>query len=149
MADVHDPETRSYNMSQIRGKDTKPEMLVRKFLYSNGFRYRLHVKELPGKPDIVLKKYKTIIDIRGCFWHLHSNCKYGDQVNTSSEEITSKRESAVERDKIKSAKWKDLGWSVIVIWSKCELEPRKKNSVKREKTLKELLNRLQSANTGN
>lgn len=76
MADVHDKKTRSYNMSKIRGKDTKPEMLVRKFLHSQGFRYRLHDKKLPGKPDIVLKKYNTIIDVRGCFWQGHQESKY-------------------------------------------------------------------------
>jgi DNA mismatch endonuclease (patch repair protein) len=70
MADVHSKETRSYNMSRIRSKDTKPELLVRKFLHKNGFRYRLHVKDLPGKPDIVLPKYKTVMFIHGCFWHL-------------------------------------------------------------------------------
>lgn len=149
MADVHDKKTRSYNMSQIRGKDTKPELIVRKFLHAKGFRFRLHVKELPGKPDIVLKKFNTIIDVRGCFWHFHSECKFGDQVNTPSKKITSRRKTAVERDKIKTARWKDLGWNVIVIWADCELEPKKKNSEKREKTLNLLLNKLQSGNTGN
>jgi len=76
MADVHDKLTRSYNMSRIKSKDTKPEMLVRKFLFSKGFRYRLHVKNLPGKPDIVLPKYRTVIFVNGCFWHGHENCKY-------------------------------------------------------------------------
>ena len=76
MADVHDKATRSYNMSRIRNKDTKPEMLVRKFLFANGFRYRLNDKKLPGKPDIVLPKYKTVIFVNGCFWHGHENCKY-------------------------------------------------------------------------
>jgi DNA mismatch endonuclease, patch repair protein len=76
MADVHDKATRSYNMSRIKGKDTKPEMLVRKFLHAQGFRYRLHVKDLPGKPDIVLPKYKTVIFVHGCFWHGHEHCKY-------------------------------------------------------------------------
>ena len=69
MTDVHDIPTRSYNMSKIRGKNTKPELLVRKFLFANGFRYRLNVKTLPGKPDIVLPKYKTVIFVNGCFWH--------------------------------------------------------------------------------
>src|SRR5437868_4217727 len=76
MADVHSKETRSYNMSQIKGTNTKPEMLVRKFLHAQGFRYKLHDKTLPGKPDIVLPKYKTVIFIHGCFWHRHTNCKY-------------------------------------------------------------------------
>ena len=69
MSDVHDKATRSYNMSRIKGRDTKPEMLVRKFLHAQGFRYRLHDKKLPGKPDIVLPKYNTVIFVHGCFWH--------------------------------------------------------------------------------
>lgn len=149
MADVHDIETRSYNMSQIKGKDTKPEILVRKFLHAHGFRYSLHDKKLPGKPDIVLKKFKTIIDVRGCFWHLHSGCKYGDKVTTSSEKIKDRRESAVERDKRKVAKWKEMGWNVTVIWAECELEPKRKNSAIREKNLSTLLNKLKSGNTNN
>ena len=149
MADVHDIETRSYNMSQIKGKDTKPEILVRKFLHAHGFRYSLHDKKLPGKPDIVLKKFKTIIDVRGCFWHLHSGCKYGDKVTTQSEKITSRRESAVERDKRKVAKWREMGWNIIVIWAECELEPKRKNSAIREKNLSTLLNKLKSGNTNN
>lgn len=76
MADVHSKEIRSYNISRIKGKNTKPEILVRKHLYSNGFRYKLNVKKLPGTPDIVLKKYRTIIFINGCFWHGHKGCKY-------------------------------------------------------------------------
>src|SRR5690606_38314620 len=76
MTDVHDKETRSYNMSQIRAKDTKPEMLVRKFLFSKGFRFRIHDKKLPGKPDIVLRKFQTVIFIHGCFWHGHDECSY-------------------------------------------------------------------------
>ncbi len=142
MADVHDIETRSYNMSQIKGKDTKPEILVRKFLHAHGFRYSLHGKKLPGKPDLVLRKYNTIIDVRGCFWHLHAGCKYGDQVTTPSEKITSRRKTAVERDKVKIAEWKDAGWDVIVIWAECELEPKRKYSEKREVTLNNLLNKL-------
>jgi len=149
MADVHDIKTRSYNMSRIRGKDTKPEILVRKFLHAYGFRYSLHSKKLPGKPDIVLTKYKTIIDVRGCFWHLHSNCKYGNEITTPSEKINSRRKSAVIRDQIKTAKWKELGWKVIIIWAECELEPRKHNSNKREKTLNKLLNKLNIGDTSN
>lgn len=76
MADVHSKAIRSYNMSRIRGKDTKPELLVRRFLFANGLHYRLHDKKLPGKPDIILKKFKTVIFVHGCFWHGHDNCKY-------------------------------------------------------------------------
>src|SRR6056297_521879 len=122
MVDVHDRKTRSYNMSRIRGNNTKPEILVRKFLHARGYRYRLYDKRLPGKPDIVLKKYNTIIDVRGCFWHSHKNCKFGDEVKTLSQKITLRRKSAIERDKINMRKWNDLGWNVIVIWAECELE---------------------------
>lgn len=149
MADVHDIKTRSYNMSQIRSKDTKPEILVRKFLHLNGYRYRLHDKNLPGKPDVVLKKYKSIIDIRGCFWHLHKNCKYGSEVSTPSEQITDRRKTAVKRDKINEDKWKSLGWRVITIWAECELEPKKKTSAIRKKNLNKILTILESVHTSN
>ena len=76
MADVHGKKTRSFNMSQIKGKDTKPEILVRKFLFLKGFRFRLHDKRLPGKPDIVLPKHNTVINVNGCFWHGHTGCRY-------------------------------------------------------------------------
>ena len=76
MADVHTPEQRSYNMSQIRGKNTKPEEIVRKYLFAQGFRYRKNDPRLPGKPDIVLPKYKTVVFVNGCFWHGHEGCKY-------------------------------------------------------------------------
>ena len=81
MADVHTKEVRSYNMSQIRSKNTKPELVVRKYLFANGFRYRLYSKDLPGKPDIVLPKYRTVIFVHGCFWHGHEGCKYFDTSN--------------------------------------------------------------------
>jgi DNA mismatch endonuclease (patch repair protein) len=142
MADVHSRETRSYNMSQIKSRDTKPEMLVRRFLHANGVRYKLHDKTLPGKPDIVLPKYKTIVDVRGCFWHCHDNCKYGDKIKSDSENVTSKVKSAVRRDKINQEKWQQLGWNVVVIWDSCELETKKKSSNVRENTLKNLLKKI-------
>ncbi len=76
MSDVHTPATRSYNMSQIKGKNTKPELLVRQYLHAQGLRYRLHDKTLPGKPDLVLPKYKTVVFVHGCFWHQHKGCRY-------------------------------------------------------------------------
>jgi DNA mismatch endonuclease (patch repair protein) len=150
MADVHSVETRSFNMSQIKGKHTRPEIVVRKFLHNNGFRFGLHSRSLPGKPDIVLKKYKTIVDVRGCFWHAHKNCKYGDKVKTESVEIAGRIKSAVERDKIKTRQWKKLGWNVIVLWDSCELEIKKKNSPKRERILIGLIQKLRKiGDTGN
>ena len=129
-------------MSRIRGKNTAPEIIVRKFLHRKGYRYRLHDKKLPGKPDIVLRKLNTIIEVRGCFWHVHEACKFGEQISTHSSEVSSKRESAVLRDKIKTQKWKQMGWKVIVIWAECELEPKRRHSNKREKRLNDLLKEL-------
>lgn len=136
MADVHDEKTRSFNMSRIKAKDTKPEMLVRKFLHANGFRYSLHNKKLPGKPDIVLPKYKTVIFIHGCFWHGHKDCKYFKIPRTSTKWWTYKinRNKANDEKVIKALK-KD-GWKVITIWE-CRLKPTKS-----ERTLAGLLKRL-------
>jgi DNA mismatch endonuclease (patch repair protein) len=123
MADVHSPETRSYNMSQIKGKDTKPEMQVRKFLFAQGFRYRLHDKRLPGKPDIVLLKYKTIIFVHGCFWHGHEGCKYFVVPKTRSEWWLAKINRNTELDKLNKEKLQQLGWKIITIFE-CELKPK-------------------------
>jgi DNA mismatch endonuclease, patch repair protein len=121
MADVHDKETRSYNMSRIRSKDTKPEMIVRKFLFSKGFRYRLHVKDLPGKPDIVLPKYKTLIFVHGCFWHGHKGCKYFVVPQTRTEWWLDKINGNKAND-IKNIKLlKKSGWKVIQIFE-CKLK---------------------------
>ena len=121
MVDVHDKITRSYNMSQIKGKDTKPEMLVRKFLFSKGFRYRLNVSDLPGKPDIVLPKYKSIIFINGCFWHGHENCRYFVIPKTRAEWWMSKINGTKLRDRKTADSLTLLGWRVFVIWT-CELK---------------------------
>ncbi len=136
MADVHDMNTRSYNMSRIRSKNTKPELLVRKFLFSQGYRFRVHQKELPGKPDIVLKKYKTIVLIHGCFWHQHDNCKYAAIPQTRTDYWLPKLKKNKENDIINNAKLVDLGWDVITIYE-CQL---KKNNV--ENTFIELTKRL-------
>lgn len=120
MADVHDKTTRSYNMSHIRNKDTKPEMLVRKFLFAKGFRYRLNDKRLPGKPDIVLPKYKTVIFINGCFWHGHENCKYFKLPATRTEWWKAKIEGNIKNDTLKHALLRDAGYKVMVIWE-CEV----------------------------
>ena len=121
MADVHDKATRSYNMSRIRNKDTKPEMLVRKFLFANGFRYRLNDKKLSGKPDIVLPKYKTVIFVNGCFWHGHDNCKYFKLPATRTEWWNAKIEGNIKNDIIKHTLLRDAGYKVIVIWE-CEVK---------------------------
>ena len=111
-------------MSRIRAKDTKPEMLVRKFLHSQGFRYRLHDKKLPGKPDIVLPKYKTVVFIHGCFWHGHKGCKYFVVPKTRTEWWLAKINSNIANDvKAVNALKKD-GWKVINLWE-CDLRPGK------------------------
>lgn len=121
MTDVHSKETRSYNMSKIRGKDTKPELLVRKFLHSQGFRYRIHVKDLPGKPDIVLPKYKTIIFIQGCFWHGHEGCRYYVIPKTRTEWWLNKINTNISNDLKNRLKLEDLNWRIIDIWE-CDLK---------------------------
>lgn len=130
-------------MSRIRGKNTGPEMLVRKFLFKNGIRYRLHDRKLPGKPDIVIPKYKTIIEVRGCFWHGHTGCIYGEKVNTKSVIVRRKIDLAKSRDKANMVKLKELGWRVFEVWDRCQIEARKKNSDRRvsyfDSLLKEIL----------
>lgn len=121
MTDVHSPEIRSYNMSRIRNKDTKPELIVRKYLFSNGFGYRLHVKNLPGKPDIVLSKYKTVIFIHGCFWHGHEGCKYYVVPKTRTEWWLNKINSNKQRDLKNYSKLRNVGWRGITIFE-CQLK---------------------------
>jgi len=123
MADVHDKKTRSYNMSQIKGKDTKPEMLVRRFLHANGFRYRLHVKDLPGKPDIVLPKYKTVIFVHGCFWHGHENCKYSILPKTRRQWWEKKIQLNIQNDRKALMLLRKDNWKSIEIWS-CNLKSK-------------------------
>lgn len=141
MADVHDKRTRSYNMRQIKSKNTKPEILVRKFLHANGFRYRLHVKGLPGTPDIVLPKYNTIIFVHGCFWHGHSGCKYFVVPKTKTDWWTKKIESNISNDCKAMDALKMLEWNVIILWE-CNLRADKK-----QKTLLSLKKELVK-NTG-
>jgi DNA mismatch endonuclease (patch repair protein) len=119
--DVHDKETRSYNMSQIKGKNTKPEELVRKYLFARGFRYRKNDKRLPGTPDIVLPKYRTVIFVNGCFWHGHKGCRYFVWPKNNAEFWKNKIESNISRDRKKAETLKDQGWKVIVVWE-CDLK---------------------------
>ena len=121
MADVHTPKQRSYNMSRIRNKDTKPEELVRKYLFSQGFRYRKNDARLPGKPDIVLPKYKTVIFVNGCFWHKHEGCKYFVWPKNNADFWKNKIEGNVIRDDKNYQQLKELGWKVLIIWE-CELK---------------------------
>lgn len=138
MADVHEPEVRSYNMSRIKGKDTKPEILVRKFLFSKGFRYRLHDKKLPGKPDLVLPKYGSVVFIHGCFWHGHESCKYFVMPKTRTEWWLDKINGNKKKDAASIALLHKEGWKVITVWE-CELRPGK-----REKTFESLIDKLRN-----
>lgn len=121
MADVHTPEQRSYNMSRIRCKNTKPEELVRKFLFSQGFRYRKNDARLPGKPDIVLPKYKTVIFVNGCFWHGHEGCRYFVWPKNNAEFWEEKITGNIQRDKHNRQLLANQGWRVIEIWE-CQLK---------------------------
>lgn len=112
-------EKRSWNMSRIRSKDTAPEKLVRSALHRAGYRFRLHVKTLPGKPDIVLSKYKTVIFVHGCFWHRHPHCPKATNPSTHTDYWHKKFLQNVERDQREQAELKQMGWKVIVIWECC------------------------------
>ena len=120
-------EQRSWNMGRIHGKNTTPELVVRSFLFRHGFRFRLHVKSLPGTPDIVLPKYKTIIDVRGCFWHRHSGCKKTTTPSTNVEFWQKKFTENIARDQRVEAELRRLGWHVIIVWD-CEI-PTKMNDI--------------------
>jgi len=117
-------------MSKIRGKDTKPELLVRKFLFSIGYRYKLHDSKLPCKPDIVLPKYRTVVQVNGCFWHGHEGCRFFKYPATRTEWWKSKIEKTIQRDENNNKKLNELGWNVITIWE-CELKDNKENTFKR------------------
>ncbi len=138
MADVFTKERRSEIMSSIGAKDTKPELVVRKYLFSKGYRFRIHQKNLPGKPDIVLKRFNTIIMINGCFWHGHENCKEYKIPKTNSDFWKMKIEKNVHRDNRNHDKLVGLGWNVIVIWE-CQLE-----NGNLEKTLCEIENAIKT-----
>lgn len=127
MSDVYSKEKRSYVMSQIKGRDTKPEMIIRKYLFSNGFRYRVHIKQLPGSPDIVLRKYKTIILVHGCFWHGHENCKIAHIPKTRTEWWKNKIERNIARDKKIREELRSMGWNTLVVWE-CQLLPKSRKS---------------------
>ena len=119
-------EQRSRNMSAIKSKNTKPEIKVRKILHSMGYRFRLHSKNLPGSPDIVLPKYKTVIFVHGCFWHRHENCKYASTPKTRQEFWNKKFNENILRDKKNLEILSSLGWKIIIIWE-CEIRNKKIN----------------------
>lgn len=121
MADRLTREQRSRNMSAIKGKNTKPEITVRKYLHNSGFRFRLHKKGLPGKPDIVLAKWKTVVFVHGCFWHRHKGCKHAYTPKSNVESWQDKFDSNVRRDLKNNEELRKLGWKVLVIWE-CEVK---------------------------
>lgn len=137
MADVMTPEQRSRCMAAIRGKDTKPEMIVRKYLFSRGLRFRVQVRKLPGTPDIVLPKYKTVIFVNGCFWHGHEGCKYFRLPKSNVDFWKEKIERNVARDTRSETELKALGWLVIRVWE-CEI----KTVAQRDENLKRLYDRI-------
>ena len=139
MPDIFSKSKRSDIMSKISGKETKPEILVRKYLFAHGLRYRKNVKKLPGKPDIVLSKYKAVVFVNGCFWHGHENCKKSALPTTNTEFWKEKISSNIIRDKKTHAELSDMGYKVLVIWQ-CEL-----NAKKREITLSELTREIKSS----
>lgn len=115
------PERRSWNMSRIRGKDTKIEVEVRKYLFAKGFRFRKNDKRFPGKPDVVLPKYKTVIFVNGCFWHMHEGCKQGRLPKSNLDYWREKLEKNVENDKLHEQQLMEMGWNTITLWE-CELK---------------------------
>ena len=135
MADIFTKEKRSKIMSNISGKETKPEIIVRKYLFSKGYRFRKNVKDLPGKPDIVLKKYNTVIFIHGCFWHHHKGCKRSKLPGTRKEFWKEKIYGNVERDKMNLKLLSDSGWNTVVLWQ-CEL-----TAGKLEETMKKVIDK--------
>lgn len=137
MTDIMTREQRSRCMAAIKGKDTKPEMIVRKFLFAKGMRYRLHDKKLPGSPDIVLKKYKTVIFIDGCFWHGHEGCKYFKMPKSNINFWEQKIRRNKARDISNEFVLQSQGWRIIRIWE-CEI----KNVAGKEERLESLYNQI-------
>lgn len=121
VADVHTPEQRHKNMVAIRSKDTKPEMAVRKFLFAKGLRYRLHDPKLPGKPDIIFPKYRTVVFIHGCFWHGHEECRYFKLPKTRTDFWKNKIEINKARDEKNTKMLEKLGWRILCVWE-CQLK---------------------------
>lgn len=120
--DTMSKEQRHQNMSHIRAKNTRPEMIVRKYLFSKGIRYRLYDRNLPGHPDLIIKKYHTVIFVNGCFWHQHPGCKFASIPKSNQDYWLKKLENNKKRDQANFDKYRSLKWNVIIIWE-CELKP--------------------------
>ena len=125
--DNHTKEVRSYNMSRIRSANSKPEEIVRKYLFSKGLRFRKNVKKLPGKPDVVLPKYKTVVFVNGCFWHGHQGCRYFVMPKSNTEYWHEKINRNIERDMSVYKQLSELGWNIMIVWE-CDLKKDKKQN---------------------
>jgi DNA mismatch endonuclease (patch repair protein) len=125
MPDVFNPEERSRIMAKVRGENTSPERLVRSLIHKMGYRFRLNVKDLPGKPDIVLKKHKKVIFVHGCFWHQHEGCPHAARPSSNTEYWNKKLDRNMIRDRENVQKLEYLGWKVLVVWE-CEIKDREK-----------------------
>lgn len=121
IVDIWTKEKRSEVMSKIKGKNTKPEIILRSELFRQGFRFRIHQKDLPGKPDIILPKYKTVIFVHGCFWHYHTECREGRIPSTNLEFWKTKFDKTIQRDEKNILQLENLGWHVMTIWE-CDIE---------------------------
>lgn len=123
MTDVHTPEQRSRNMSRIRSKNTRPEVVVRSLVHRLGYRFRLHTTDLPGRPDLVLRRHNRVIFVHGCFWHCH-NCRYGSVKPAANAEFwETKRAGNVARDQRNRELLQEMGWHVLVVWECCTRNP--------------------------
>jgi len=140
MVDSISSEHRSWNMSRIKNKDTKIEVMVRQYLFHHGFRFRKNDKRYPGKPDVVLPKYKTVIFVHGCFWHRHEGCKLATTPKTRTEFWLEKFEKNVANDKKHYEELQKMGWKVIIVWE-CELEKDF------ESTMKQIVNQISQNNS--
>ena len=138
MNDIFSKKERSNLMSKIRSANTKPELIVRKFLFNEGYRYRLHDKNLPGSPDIILKKYKCVIQIQGCYWHKH-NCKLSNIPKSNKKFWIKKLNSNVERDKKNVKLLRNLGWKNINVWE-CQIKNKTKLVLTKKKIIKQINN---------
>ncbi len=134
MVDVHSKKQRSYNMSQIKCKNTKPEIVVRSLVHRLGYRYSLHRKDLPGKPDLVLVKHRKIIFVHGCFWHMH-NCRYGRVIPATRKQFwQTKRQGNKDRDRRNLKKLRQQGWKVLTVWE-CQIRDIEKLTKRIQKFL--------------
>lgn len=141
MTDTLTPEQRSERMSRIRSKDTKPELALRSALHGMGFRFRVNARQLPGKPDIVLPKHRTVIFVHGCFWHRHEGCKVASTPKTNTGFWEEKFARNVERDRSTTRKLGQLGWEIMVVWE-CELKSQPLLRNKAEEIAKRLRDRV-------